>query len=102
MKSDGCSNLSLAILIRDAIWQSFLQIDVNFELGAQVVRRFRTLLRTDIEAYEFPKLMPTTAGISKPDTSFGRSPLGVGVLILGEVRDVVENKLRPLPPPDLL
>ena len=81
VKSDGCSNLSLAIFIRDAIWQPFLQIDVNSELKAQIVWRFRTLLRTDIEAYEFPKLIPTTAGISEPDNAFETSPLGVGVLI---------------------
>ena len=81
MKSDGCSDLSLAIFIRDAIRQPFLWIEVNFELNAQIVGRFRTLLRTDIEAYEFPKLIPTTASIPEPDTSFGTSPLGVGALI---------------------
>lgn len=85
VKSDGCSDLSLAIFIRDAIRQPFLQIEVNFELDAQIVWRFRTLLRTDIEAYEFPKLIPTTAGISEPDTPFRTSPLGVGVLMLRNV-----------------
>ena len=30
-------------------------------------------------------MIPTTAGISEPDTSFGTSPLGVGVLILRNV-----------------
>lgn len=85
VKSDGCSNLSLAIFVRDAIRQPFLQIEVNFELDAQIVWRFRTLLRTDMEAYEFPKLIPTTAGISEPNTPFGMSPLGAGVLILRNV-----------------
>lgn len=81
MKRDGCSNLSLTIFIRDAIRKPFLKTNVNFELDANIVWQFRTLLRTDIEAYEFPKLIPTTAGTSEPGTSFEMSPLGIGVLI---------------------
>ena len=39
----------------------------------------RTLLRTEIEAYELPKLMPTTVGMMVASTAMGNSALPFGV-----------------------
>lgn len=80
MKRDSTSNLTLAVLVRDALCQSFLSKVQG--TSARDAARFdlpRTLERTAIEAYEFPKLMPTTDG--KELTLIGASavPLGSGV-----------------------
>jgi hypothetical protein len=66
MERNRTRNLAFTILIGDTFCQSLLYIQAKHEKGQSLrlvhSSRLRTLVKTAIEAYELPKLMPTTGG----------------------------------------
>jgi hypothetical protein len=61
MERNRASYLSLSILICNAFGKPFLSMNLTFEILKKSLRK-HTFVNTAIEAYELPKLMPTTGG----------------------------------------
>lgn len=65
MVRDRTSNLTFSIFVGDALSVSFLYCRQQYRKSPYTIWDKivgRTLVKTAMEAYEFPKLIPTTAG----------------------------------------
>lgn len=61
MERNCARNLALAILVGDTFGKIFLRDrQLHFKVASSIDQH--TFVNTAIEAYEFPKLMPTTGG----------------------------------------
>lgn len=94
MEANCTRNLTLSILVRNAVWISLLECNeplVNNHRSHQWLGH--TLFSTAIDAYELPRLIPTTSDESPAARSMGASALPfccVETAILSE--EVYETK----------
>ena len=70
------SDLALAILVGDTLGLSLLYTESEVRIARSTL--IRTLFKTAIDAYAFPKLMPTTVGCEEV-TSIGAAALPFGM-----------------------
>ena len=79
VESQSTSDLSLAIFVGDAFCNAFL-----FSVNGEDIRdgSRQTFVKTAMDAYEFPKLMPTIGGV-KSWMGDSALPFGIGPALGG-------------------
>jgi hypothetical protein len=94
VEGDGTGNLSFSVFVRNALCQALLRghnSKLNQRGGTERKKEKkknasqRTFVTTAIDAYEFPKLIPTTGGIDDR-TSIGASALPLGAAFEAAMR----------------
>jgi hypothetical protein len=78
MERNRASYLSLSILVCNTFGKPFLSMNLMFENPVKKKPSKHTFVNTAIEAYELPKLMPTTGG--KVEICIGASALPFSVV----------------------
>lgn len=82
MESNGTGNLSLSIFVCNTICRSFLPRASETDERLIELKGGGTFVRTAIDEYELPKLMPTTVGIEVTSIGASAVPFCLGVEVM--------------------